>query len=95
MQLTQFGTAIYASPLKWLIMFAPLLFVFGFSAGLFDMVLNWRISTNPVLVVIVGLAFAVVYYVLFRAVIRWWNLKTPGREDEGSEASVSLDPTAG
>lgn len=68
---------------------------FGFSAGLFDMVLNWRISTNPVLVVIVGLAFAVVYYVLFRAVIRWWNLKTPGREDEGSEASVSLDPTAG
>ena len=34
MQLTQFGTAIYASPLKWLIMFAPLLFVFGFSAGL-------------------------------------------------------------
>ena len=68
---------------------------FGFSAGLFDMVLNWRISTNPVLVVIVGLAFAVVYYVLFRAVIRWWNLKTPGREDEGSEASDSLDPTAG
>jgi uncharacterized protein len=32
--LTQFGAAIYASPLKWLIMFAPLLFVFGFSAGI-------------------------------------------------------------
>ncbi|SFC47809.1 Bax inhibitor-1/YccA family protein [Tropicimonas isoalkanivorans] len=32
--LTQFGYAIYGSPLKWLIMFAPLLFVFGFSAGL-------------------------------------------------------------
>jgi FtsH-binding integral membrane protein len=32
--LTQFGVAIYASPLKWLIMFAPLLFVFGFSAGI-------------------------------------------------------------
>ncbi|MGS4944598.1 Bax inhibitor-1/YccA family protein [Meridianimarinicoccus sp. RP-17] len=32
--LTGLGAAIYASPLKWLIMFAPLLFVFGFSAGI-------------------------------------------------------------
>ena len=30
--LTSFGAAIYASPLKWVIMFAPLAFVFGFSA---------------------------------------------------------------
>ncbi len=67
---------------------------FGFSAGLFDMVLNWRISTNPFAVVIVGLIFAAIYYFLFRFVIRRWNRKTPGREDEGSEASVSSDPTA-
>ncbi len=32
--LTSFGAAIYTSPLRWLIMFAPLLFVFGFSAGM-------------------------------------------------------------
>ncbi|MCF1505361.1 MULTISPECIES: Bax inhibitor-1/YccA family protein [unclassified Afifella] len=32
--LTPFGQAVYASPLKWVIMFAPLLFVFGFSAGI-------------------------------------------------------------
>lgn len=30
--LTEFGMTIYASPLKWVIMFAPLIFVFGFSA---------------------------------------------------------------
>ena len=30
--LTGFGQAIYLSPLKWLVMFAPLAFVFGFSA---------------------------------------------------------------
>ncbi|NBC97143.1 MAG: BAX inhibitor (BI)-1/YccA family protein [Deinococcus-Thermus bacterium] len=30
--LTGLGQAIYASPLKWLIMFAPLIFVFGFGA---------------------------------------------------------------
>ncbi len=32
--LTSLGYALYASPLKWLIMFAPLIFVFGFSAGI-------------------------------------------------------------
>src|SRR6056297_429163 len=32
--LTGLGQAIYASPLKWLVMFAPLIFVFGFSAGI-------------------------------------------------------------
>jgi FtsH-binding integral membrane protein len=32
--LTGLGAAIYASPLKWVIMFAPLLFVFGLSAGI-------------------------------------------------------------
>ncbi|MGR3614987.1 MAG: Bax inhibitor-1/YccA family protein [Paracoccaceae bacterium] len=31
--LTSFGYAIYASPLKWVIMFAPLAFVFGFGAA--------------------------------------------------------------
>ncbi|APE42851.1 hypothetical protein BOO69_04990 [Sulfitobacter alexandrii] len=32
--LTDFGYALYASPLKWLVMFAPLLFVFGFGAAI-------------------------------------------------------------
>ena len=30
--LTSLGTTLYASPLKWVIMFAPLAFVFGFGA---------------------------------------------------------------
>ncbi|WP_022707409.1 Bax inhibitor-1/YccA family protein [Paracoccus zeaxanthinifaciens] len=33
-QLTQLGYAIYASPLKWVIMFAPLLMVFAFGAAI-------------------------------------------------------------
>ena len=32
--LTSFGVAIYASPLKWVIMFAPLAFVFGLGAAI-------------------------------------------------------------
>ena len=33
-QLTPLGVALYTSPLKWLVMFAPLLFIFGFGAAL-------------------------------------------------------------
>jgi len=32
--LTSIGYALYASPLKWLVMFAPLIFVFGFGAAI-------------------------------------------------------------
>ncbi len=32
--LTSFGAAIYTSPLKWLVIFAPLLMVFGFGAAM-------------------------------------------------------------
>jgi len=67
---------------------------FGFSAGLFDYLLNWNIGQQPWLIIPIGLGFAVVYYFLFRFVIRKWNLKTPGREDEGEEATLSTDPTA-
>lgn len=56
---------------------------FGFSAGLFDLVLNWNISTKPWLLIVIGLIYFVVYYVLFRFIIRKWNLHTPGREEEG------------
>jgi N-acetylglucosamine PTS system EIICBA or EIICB component len=63
---------------------------FGFSAGLFDFLLNAKIGTNPWLLIPIGLVFGVVYYFLFRFVIRKWNLKTPGREAEG-EASISTD----
>ncbi|MCZ4257867.1 Bax inhibitor-1/YccA family protein [Sulfitobacter sp. G21635-S1] len=35
--LTDIGYALYASPLKWVVMFAPLAFVFGFSAMIHKM----------------------------------------------------------
>ncbi len=54
---------------------------FTFSAGLIDYVLNYGISTNPLLLIPVGLAYSVVYFLLFRFVIRKWNLATPGREN--------------
>lgn len=55
---------------------------FGFSAGALDYALNYNIATRPLWLIPIGLGYAVVYYVTFRWVIRWWNLRTPGREDD-------------
>ncbi|MBI2260934.1 MAG: PTS transporter subunit EIIC [Caulobacterales bacterium] len=55
---------------------------FTFSAGLFDYVINYGQATRPWLLLPVGLAYAAVYYGLFRFFIARFNLKTPGREDE-------------
>ncbi len=61
---------------------------FGFSAGLFDYVLNFNKATRPLLLLPVGLAYFALYYVLFRFVIARLNLKTPGREDEAPPAEA-------
>ncbi|MGL4207201.1 MAG: N-acetylglucosamine-specific PTS transporter subunit IIBC [Aeromonadaceae bacterium] len=57
---------------------------FGFSAGLVDLVLS---SRNPLAVqwymlLLQGVAFFFIYYLLFRFMIVRFNLKTPGREEE-------------
>jgi PTS system N-acetylglucosamine-specific IIC component len=59
---------------------------FGFSAGAIDYLLNFGQATKPLLIIPIGLAYAAVYYLLFRFVIRKWNLRTPGREDEATDA---------
>lgn len=67
---------------------------FGFSAGLFDYLLSWNLATNPGWLALIGLGYAALYYVLFRVVIRWWNLKTPGREEEGDESAPESEARA-
>lgn len=63
---------------------------FGFSAGAIDYVLNYGLATNPLLLLVVGAAYFVIYYVVFRLAIRGLNLMTPGREadDEGTETAA-------
>lgn len=55
---------------------------FGFSAGLFDFLLNFRASTRPWLALAIGAAYFAIYYGVFRFVIAALDLKTPGREME-------------
>lgn len=57
---------------------------FTFSAGSIDYLLNFGIATKPLLIIPIGLAYAVVYYLLFTFAIRRFNLMTPGREVEGA-----------
>jgi PTS system N-acetylglucosamine-specific IIC component len=60
---------------------------FTFSGGAIDMALGWGKSTNGWLVFPLGLAYAVVYYVVFDQCIKRFNLKTPGREQVTSASS--------
>ncbi|HJV40699.1 PTS transporter subunit EIIC, partial [Caulobacter sp.] len=55
---------------------------FTFSAGLFDYVLNFGKASRPLWLVPIGLAYAGLYYGLFRLAIARFDLKTPGREDD-------------
>ncbi len=67
---------------------------FGFSAGLFDYVLNYGKATKPLMLLPVGLVYALVYYTLFRFVIRRLDLKTPGRDAAAVPAGASeADPS--
>jgi PTS system N-acetylglucosamine-specific IIC component len=62
---------------------------FGFSAGLFDYVLNFGLATRPLLLIPVGAGYALAYYGIFRFAIRRWNLPTPGREAEAGATEVA------
>nr|WP_319487409.1 N-acetylglucosamine-specific PTS transporter subunit IIBC [uncultured Caproiciproducens sp.] len=62
---------------------------FAFSAGLIDYLLNWNIATKGWMIIPIGLVFGVVYFFLFVFVIKKFNLKTPGREEDDETSSFS------
>ncbi|MGH3086753.1 MAG: PTS transporter subunit EIIC [Rubrobacteraceae bacterium] len=61
---------------------------FGFSAGFIDYALNFGAENTdrPLLLLLVGLVYFVVYYVVFSFFIKTFDLATPGR----GEASTGL-----
>lgn len=92
-------TFLFVAPLLYVIhcIFAGLAYmlmhVFGvgvgmtFSGGLIDLVLFGILPGNAktgwIWIVVVGIGYFVVYYLLFSLLINKLNLKTPGREDSG------------
>lgn len=81
---------------------------FNFSAGFIDWFFSSRtpMASQPVMLLLQGLAFFVLYYLLFRFFITKFNLETPGREsvevsyedlsgkDDTSSASNNVELTA-
>ena len=61
---------------------------FTFSAGLIDYLLFFKLSTNPLYLIPIGLVFFAVYYFTFDFFIRKYNLQTIGRDTANAEVSI-------
>ena len=66
---------------------------FAFSAGAIDYTLNFTAATQPLLLLPVGVGYAVLYYTVFRMVIRRFDLPTPGRERDEAEPAGEVATT--
>ena len=66
---------------------------FGFSAGLIDFSLTsgMPMANNPFMLLVLGLGFGATYYLLFKILIKTFNLKTPGREEEDNEEELKIE----
>ena len=97
-------TFLFVAPILYVIhcVFAGIAYMFmhilnvgvgmTFSGGLIDMtlfgIMQGNAKTNWIYIVIVGIGYFVVYYLLFSFLIRKLNLKTPGREDGDGEVKL-------
>jgi PTS system N-acetylglucosamine-specific IIC component len=74
---------------------------FGFSAGLFDYVINYKLAKNPLLILPLGLLFASIYFVLSYYVIKLFKLtifeadKEEEKEKSSNEASAFIEALGG
>ena len=64
-------------------------FEFGFSAGATDLIFSASLPAhaNTWMIIPLGIAAFVVFYLVFKFAIVKFDLKTPGREDEDAEAA--------
>jgi PTS system N-acetylglucosamine-specific IIC component len=67
---------------------------FTFSAGAFDYIISYKLGTNGWVLIPVGIAYFIIYYVLFSFAIRKFNIATPGRAEVPVEPGVTADPAA-
>ena len=65
---------------------------FGFSGGVIDYLLNYGLATRPAFIIPLGLAFGLVYFVIFSWAIRHFDLPTIGRYDDLEEAEAETAP---
>ncbi|KGP71906.1 N-acetylglucosamine-specific PTS transporter subunit IIBC [Pontibacillus yanchengensis] len=68
---------------------------FTFSAGAIDYVLNFGLAQKPLLLLLQGLVFGAIYFVIFYFLIIKLDLQTPGREEEDFDTEEGEEPVAG
>lgn len=97
-------TFLFVAPLMYIVhcvlagLSFMLMHIFGvgvgmtFSGGIIDLVLfgilQGNAKTNWIWIIIVGIAYAFIYYFVFYYMITRFNYKTPGREAEGEETKL-------
>jgi PTS system glucose-specific IIC component len=67
---------------------------YTFSHGAIDYGLFYANDVNPWLVLVIGPIYFVLYYLIFTALIRWRNLKTPGREEAEVDRGEAIEDAA-
>ncbi|ATG54701.1 PTS sucrose transporter subunit IIBC [Brachybacterium ginsengisoli] len=62
----------------------PVRMGFGFSGGFIDLVLGWvnPMAQNPWAIPLMGIFWFAVYFLVFRAIILKFDLRTPGRDED-------------
>ena len=66
---------------------------FSFSAGATDLLFGWSLPAhnNYWVIIPMGIAAFVVFYLVFLFAIKKWDLKTPGREDDDTEGEMKIE----
>ena len=67
---------------------------FGFSAGLIDYLINYKLATNPLLLLPLGIGFGVIYFLTSYYTIKYFNLSIfPDENDTEKETPQSDNET--
>jgi len=69
----------------YLVVSLGILHGFTFSAGFIDYALNANLATQPLMIILVGILMAVLYFVVFYFLITKLDLPTPGREEDDDD----------
>jgi len=66
---------------------------FSFSAGATDLLFSASLpaAQKTILILPLGIAAFIVFYLVFRFAITAWDLKTPGREEDDEEAELNVN----
>ncbi len=82
--------ALLSGVVMWLTFELEIHHGFSFAAGAIEYLINLHLSSNGWMILPLGLAVGLLYYVIFRWCIRRFKIRTPGRED-----AARLDDWAG